>query len=173
MLIFYLSLLLTVFILVFPLKISFYISSERIVLKIFSFKLLDQESLQAAKEFQEATIENIEKEMISKDDLIYINILKKFKIKKLYIEIGGFKNDFDVVSIMYGIFYLFFANADYYFYHKGVDFCYSLNYESKTYFKIDGIVKTSLGKILLEYFRLRRKKYGRTSNSSASWHIIR
>ena len=166
--VFYLLLIGIFVILFFPLKISFLVSSERIKLTLYFLKLLDQEILQAAKEFQEVTIENIEKELISKEDLIYINLFKKFKIKKLYIEVGGFKNDFDAISIMYGIFYVFLANFDYLFYHKNINFNYKINYESKTYFIIDGIVKTTLGKILLEYFRLSRKKYGRASNSSAS-----
>ena len=44
------------------------------------------------------------------------------------------------------------------------DFDYQIEYSQNSEFELDGIFKTNLGKILLEYFRLRRIKYGRTSN---------
>lgn len=119
---------------------------------------------QALKEIQEVTIENIEKKLLTKEDLIYINIAKKIKIIKLDLLIEGFNHEFEFLPILYGFFYFIFSSFDGYFYQKNIPFTYKINYEGNQHFSLDGIFVSNLGKILLEYFRLRRIKYGRASN---------
>ena len=161
---FFVWLFILVYFLVFPLKIRIYLTNEKLQIYLYKFCVLDQELFQAMKEIQEVTIENIQNNLISKEDLIYINLTKKFDIKSLKIKLKGFNQNFEILSIFYGFFYFLLSSFDYYFYNKKIPFDYQIEYSQNSEFELDGIFKTNLGKILLEYFRLRRIKYGRTSN---------
>ena len=125
---------------------------------------MNQKLSLAMKEIQEVTIENVENNLMSKEDLIYLKILKKFKILKLNIILDGFSSNFEILSILYGFFYGVLSSFDAYFANQKIPFAYEIKYTKNSFFELDGIFKTNLGKILLEYFRLRRIKYGRASN---------
>jgi len=161
---FFFILFLGVYLLVFPLKIKVYLSNEKIKISLYSLCFLNQEIFQAVKELQEVTIENIQNKLMTKEDLIYLKILRKFKILKLDIDFSGFNTDYEALSILYGFLYGVFSSFDLYFANNDVPFNYKINYSQNSEFKIEGIFKTNLGKILLEYLRLRRIKYGRASN---------
>ena len=161
---FFTLLFILVYFLVFPLKIRINLTNEKLKIYLYNFCVLDQELFQAMKEIQEVTIENIQNNLISKEDLIYLKMTKKFSVKSLKIKLKGFNQDFEILSIFYGVFYLILSSFDGYFYNKKIPFDYEIEYGQISEFEVDGIFKTNLGKILLEYFRLRRIKYGRTSN---------
>ena len=164
MYLFFISLFCLIYVLVFPLKIRLIISNQEIKIYLFKLLVLKQKSDLAMKEIQEVTVENIENNLMSKEDLIYLKILKKFKILKLNIVINGFSDDFEILSILYGFFYGILSSFDAFFANLKVPFTYEIKYTKNSFFELDGIFKTNLGKILLEYFRLRRIKYGRASN---------
>lgn len=161
---FFILLFILIYFLVFPLKLRVYLTNEKIKIYLYNFCVLDQELFQAMKEIQEVTIENIQNNLISKEDLIYLKMTKKFSVKSLKIKVKGFNQDFEILSILYGFFYLLLSSFDAYFYQSKIPFSYEIEYGQSNYFELDGIFKTNLGKILLEYFRLRRIKYGRASN---------
>ena len=161
---FFILLFILVYFLVFPLKLRIYLTNEKLKIYLYKFCVLDQELFQAMKEIQEVTIENIQNNLISKEDLIYLNLTKKFDVKSIKIKLKGFNQNFEILSKFYGFFYFILSNFDYYFYNKKIPFDYEIEYSQNSEFELDGIFKTNLGKILLEYFRLRRIKYGRTSN---------
>ena len=164
MYLFFISLFCLIYVLVFPLKIRLVISNQEIKIYLFKLLVLKQKSDLAMKEIQEVTVENIQNNLMCKEDIIYLKILKKFKILKLNIVINGFSNDFEILSILYGFFYGVLSSFDAFFANKKVPFTYEIKYTKNSFFTLDGIFKTNLGKILLEYFRLRRIKYGRASN---------
>ena len=116
------------------------------------------------QEIQEVTVENIQNNLMSKEDLIYLKMLKKFKVLRLNIILDGFSSDFEILSILYGFFYSILSSFDAYFANQKIPFSYQIKYTKNSFFELDGIFKSNLGKILLEYFRLRRIKYGRASN---------
>lgn len=164
MYLFFISLFLVIYVLVFPLKLRVLISNEHIKIYLFKTEIVNQKLSLAMKEIQEVTVENIENKLMSKEDLIYFNVLKKFKILQLNITINGFSSNFEILSILYGFFYGVLSSFSAYFYNKNVPFSYEIKFDKNDFFELDGIFKTNLGKILLEYFRLRRIKYGRASN---------
>jgi hypothetical protein len=161
---FFVSLFLLIFVLVFPLKLRVIISNEQIKIYLYKIQILCQKLSLAMKEIQEVTVENIENKLMSKEDLIYLKMFKKFKILKLDIIIDGFNSNFEILSIIYGLFYGALSSLDAYFMNRNVPFKYQVRFSQNSIFELDGIFKTNLGKILLEYFRLRRIKYGRASN---------
>jgi hypothetical protein len=164
MYLFFISLFLVIYVLVFPLKLRVLISNEHIKIYLFKTEIVNQKLSLAMKEIQEVTVENIENKLMSKEDLIYFNVLKKFKILQLNITINGFSSNFEILSILYGFFYGVLSSFSTYFANKNVPFSYEIKFDKNAFFELDGIFKTNLGKILLEYFRLRRIKYGRASN---------
>ena len=83
----FILLFILVYFLVFPLKIRIYLTNETLQIYLYKFCVLDQELFQAMKEIQEVTIENIQNNLISKEDLIYILpfFLLVDKLKSLYL----------------------------------------------------------------------------------------
>ena len=161
---FFIVLFVLIYFLVFPLKIKININNNQVKIYLYSLCIVDQEMFQALKEIQEVTIENIQNKLFTKEDLIYLNIIKKFKILKLDFVLEGFSQEFEFLPILYGVFYFLFSSFDGYFFAQNIPFSYKINYKGNQSFFMEGIFITNLGKILLEYFRLRRIKYGRTSN---------
>lgn len=162
--IFFISIFILIYILVFPLKIRIVFTNKELKIYLYSICFLRQDVFQALKEIQEVTIENIENNLISKDDLIYLNLFKKFKILKLDFVLSGFDENFEILSIISGFFYSLISYFDLYFYTRNIPFSYKINYTKIKEFNIEGIFTSSLGKIFLEYLKLRRIKYGRASN---------
>ena len=161
---FYILFLVFILFLFFPLKIRLELSDDELKIYLFNINFVNQKTLQALKEIQEVTKENIDNNLMTKEDIIYLNILKKFKVLKLNINFKGINIDYEYLSIIYGLLYSVLAANESYFNNKKISYHFNLGFEKNTSFLIEGIFKTNLGKILLEYFRLRRIKYGRTSN---------
>lgn len=164
MYLFFISLFCLIYVLVFPLKIRLIISNKEIKIYLYKFLFLKQKADLAMQEIQEVTVENIQNNLMSKEDLIYLKMLKKFKVLRLNIILDGFSSDFEILSILYGFFYSILSSFDAYFANQKIPFSYQIKYTKNSFFELDGIFKSNLGKILLEYFRLRRIKYGRASN---------
>ncbi len=159
--------LLYVLFLTFPIIIKIKIHDDDFFIYLFGILVLQQNIFDASRETFEVTRDSFLSEIIKIDDIIYLRLVRKIKIKKLEIIIGDYKDKYDKRAIIYGQLNGLFANIDRYCATKKIPFDYSVKYLDVPS-SFQGIFVLQLGKILVEYLHLRRLKNERTSHSSVT-----
>ena len=152
-----LILIVLIFILLFEFKIEIIVDNYDLKLKIFKKEVLSQNILQASKETFEVAYDSYLNNLIDFEDIKYLKIIRKFKFKVNEVKICGLQENFSVWSIVYGNLSWILNSIDYFLLKQKIPFTYNLLFYGKQQLYFHSIFKVSLGTIILEYFKIRRK----------------
>ncbi len=140
----YLIILFVFFIFVIPLKVELIVNLSYYEIKFYRLKIYHRNY---------KDISDISKE---RKQIKYLKIFKLIDIQSINIEVSGF-NDYFFESISYGLIYFMF-NIFSFIIQDPYIFNYSIKSNKDIDLKFNCIIKSNLGKIIMEIFKRRRKR---------------
>lgn len=153
-------------ILTFPFR--FYLKMDGYILKLYLYKFkvlelnLKNELEAATSNIKQTLLENeVTKELLLKLIKAYgspLVIIRRVKIKYIKVLYFGFNNDFVPSSLMYGTTQAVVANVGALCNLSNIPFYYNFKYSNETKFKFSSMIYFTLGTLIEEMWRIRRKK---------------
>lgn len=149
----FLLFLLILTILLIPINIKVYLKGGRIKLFWHKIKLFDQELKIIFDE------EHIEK--TKKYGKAYLKLLTKVNYKEMKLDIEGVNYQYSINPMYYGYCYGILSILQSYLAGYKIPLKYSLTYQGDSYIEFFGIIQVHLGRLLLEFTRIKGGKYER------------
>lgn len=163
---FIITITLILVILTFPFR--FYLKIDGNTLKLYLYKLkvlefnLKNELEQATSNIKQTLLENeITKDLLIKIITAYGSPLKVFyKVKIKYIKIlyHGYQGDHVVSPLLFASSHALASNIGAICYINNIPFYYSFRYSNEVKFKFSSMIYFTLGTLIEELWRIRRKK---------------
>lgn len=151
-LIFVFLLLILTFLLI-PINLQVFLKGGRIKLFWNKIKLFDQELKIIFDE------EHIEK--TKKYGKAYLKLLTKVNYKEMKLDIEGVNYQYSINPMYYGYCYGILAILQSYLSQYKIPLKYNLTYQGNSYIEFFGIIQVHLGRLLLEFIRIKGGKYER------------
>lgn len=153
----FVALIIILIILVFLVPINLTISLDGGRIRVFwhKIKLYDQELKIILDE------EHIEK--TKKYGRAYLRLLTKVNYKEMKLDIEGINHEYSINPMYYGFGHSALAILQTYLAQFNIPLKYSLTYQGNSYIEFFGIIQIHLGRLILEFMRIKGGKYERTS----------